>query len=492
MLLYALAALSGLLQVLVFPSFSIGLLAPFAVAPLLVAVDKAESRKQRFLLGWLCGAIYWGGACYWIFFVMRDYAYLAAPAAGAIYLAFLAAKGLHLAVFSVAVAPLLKRTWAVPAVAALWVAVEGTHQYLGFTWLHLGNAAASMSVLAPLAPFTGVYGPSFVLAALNVALALAVLRRPRTRLYWLAALPLLLLLPALPENETGDQTVRLLQPNLHPDRVIDGWDQPESEAHSRRMFELSSAPATPRPDLIVWPEYSAPRYYFDSARDRQITEALAQATQTPFIFNTIAFTEIDGRRRPLNSAVVLDSDGRLASRYSKRFLVPFGEFVPWPFSLFIAKITLAAGDFYPGDQASVAEIDGKKIGVYICYENVFARGVRDFVQNGAEVLVNISNDAWYGRTSARYQHLLIARMRAIENQRYILRSTADGITTVINRAGQIHRPPPSFEEAVLDAPFAYHGDLTLFTRWGEWFWGLCSIAALFALGHAALAPSARN
>lgn len=489
--LYALAALSGLLQVLVFPSFSFGLLAPVAVAPLLVAVVRADTWKQRFLLGWLSGAIFWGGACYWIFFVMRDYAYLATPAAAAIYVAFLAAKGLHLAVFSVVAAPLMRRAYALPAVAAWWVAVEGTHQYLGFTWLHLGNAAASMSVLAPLAPLAGVYGPSFVLAALNAAFALTLLKQPRSRLYGLAALPLLLLLPALPEDETGDRTVRLLQPNLHPDEVIDGWDRRESEAHMRRMFELSAAPDTEL-DLLVWPEYSAPLYYFDSPRDRQIVETLARTIETPFVFNTISFTEVDGARRPMNSAVVLDSDGRQVARYSKRFLVPFGEFVPWPFSLIIDKITLAAGDFYPGRDATVAEVEGRKIGVYICYENVFARGVREFVANGAEVLVNVSNDAWYGSTSARYQHLLIARMRAIENRRYILRSTADGVTTVINRAGQIQTPPPSFEEAVLDARFAYDDELTLFTRWGQWFWVLCSLGALVALGHAARAPSRRD
>jgi len=492
MALYALAALSGLLQVLVFPSFSFGLLAPLAVTPLLVAVARAETWKRRFLLGWLSGSIFWGGACYWIFFVMRDYAYLPTPAAAAIYLAFLAAKGLHLAVFSVAAAPLLRRAYALPAVAALWVAVEGTHQYLGFTWLHLGNAAASMSLLAPLAPVAGVYGPSFVLAALNAAFALTLLKQPRSRLFWLAALPLLLLLPALPEDETGDRTVRLLQPNLHPDDVIDGWGRQESEAHMRRMFDLSAAPADPEFDLLVWPEYSAPLYYDDSPRDRQIVETLAQTVETPFVFNTITFTEVDGVRRPMNSAVVLDSQGRQVSKYSKRFLVPFGEFVPWPFSLIIAKITLAAGDFHPGDAATVAEVQGRRLGVYICYENVFARGVREFVANGAEVLVNVSNDAWYGDTSARYQHLLIARMRAIENQRYILRSTADGVTTVINRAGQIQTPPPSFEQAVVDASFAYHDDLTLFTRWGQWFWVLCSLTAFAALGHAAWTPTRRD
>lgn len=481
-----LAVLCGLLRILVFPTFSIYYLAAVALVPLLVLAAKVESSKRRFLAGWSAGAIYWGGACYWIYDVMHDYAYLAAPAAAAIYVAFALAKGLHLAVFATLAGTLMKRSWAIPAVAALWTAIEGTHQYLGFTWLHLGNAAAAMSVPARLAPLTGVYGLSFVLGMLNVAVAGVVLRKPRRDLAWLTPLALLVFLPALPEGETGDRVVRLIQPAIHPDRVIDGWDRNESDAHLRRMFQLSTADgdrlmdAAPaeKPDLLVWPEYSAPLYYFDLPHHRSVVEAVARAADAHFIFNTLAFQEIDGVRRPLNTAVTLDPRGVQISRYAKMNLVPFGEFVPWPFSLIIDKVTLAAGDFLPGREYAVARVDGQGVGTYICYENVFADAVRRFVLNGATVLVNISNDSWYGRTSARYQHLLIARMRAIENQRYILRATADGVTTVINRAGQIQPPPPSFREGVLDGRFEFHEELTLFTRWGQWFWLLCGAGAL--------------
>ena len=137
---YLLAALSGLLQVLMFPSFGYFLLGPVSLVPLLLAIAGESGSRKQFLLGWIAGAIFWGGACYWIYDVMHRYAHLPAPAAAAIFIGFFLAKGLHLGLFSVLAAPLLKTRWAIPAVAVLWVALEGTHQYLGFTWLHLGNA----------------------------------------------------------------------------------------------------------------------------------------------------------------------------------------------------------------------------------------------------------------------------------------------------------------------------------------------------------------
>jgi apolipoprotein N-acyltransferase len=209
--------------------------------------------------------------------------------------------------------------------------------------------------------------------------------------------------------------------------------------------------------------------------------SIAQSVDAPVIFNAIAFKDVDGVRRPLNSALTVNAAGELVGRYAKMHLVPFGEFVPWPFSAFIDKITLQAGDFTPGEEASVARINGRQVGVYICYENAFASGVRQFTANGAEVLVNISNDGWYGATAARYQHLLLARMRAIENQRWILRATADGITTSINRAGQITPPLPSFEPGAVTASFAYSADLSWYARWGDWFWWLCAALSLTVL-----------
>ncbi len=473
------AAVSGVLQVLVFPRFQIAWLAAVAVTPLLIAVAQEPQRKRQFLMGWLAGAIYWGGTCYWVYGVMHDYADLAAPAAAAIFAGFFLVKGLHLGVFSLLAAPLMRRGWAIPGVAAAWVAVEGTHQYLGFTWLHLGNAGAGMSVLARLAPFSAVYGLSFAFAMMNAGLALVLLRRPRKQLLWLAALPLLYLLPALPNPHTGDQAVRLVQPDVHPDLLKQGgWTAATASAHMRRMGALSiqkSDVFDGPPALLIWPEYPVPAYYFDSEDSKTFMEQIARASGAYFIFNTVAFEDA-ARRHPLNAAVTLSPSGELVSRYAKIFLVPFGEFVPWPFSLFIEKITLEAGDFVPGHEVAVAPVAGHRVGTFICYESVFLRGVRRFVAGGAEVLVNISNDSWYGRTAARYQHLLIARMRAMENARWLLRATNDGITTIINPAGQIVRALPSYEQAVLDGRFSYSSKLTVFTRWGEWFW-YASIAA---------------
>lgn len=487
MVALALAALSGLLQVFTFPNFSVYYFAAFCVTPLLIALarvdDGASPRKRRFLLGWFTGTIFWGGSCYWVYDVMHDYSGIMAPAAVAIYVAFSVVKGLHLGVFSLLAGPLLRKDWALPALAALWVAIEGSHQYLGFTWLHLGNAAAGMTILAPLAPYTGVYGLSFALMLMNAALALVLLRRPRRQLFWLAAIVPLLFLPELPEDEVGSHDVRLVQPAVHPDEIISGsWNGQRAADHYREMLRLSTTGG--ETELLIWPEYSVPLYFFESERHRQLVETVAKAVGAPFIFNTVTYDEVDGERRPKNTSLVLSADGELVSEYSKMFLVPFGEFVPWPFSLFINKITLAAGDFLPGDGVVVAELGDRRIGTYICYETVFARAVREFTAQGAEVLVNISNDSWYGPTAARYQHLLIARMRAIENQRWILRATADGITTVINRAGQIARPLPSFEAGALSSKFDYSDETTWFVLYGEWFWYLCLALTPLFLGLA--------
>jgi apolipoprotein N-acyltransferase len=498
---FCLAAASGILQVLAFPRFQIPWLAAVAITPLLVGLAHQPQRKKQFLMGWLAGSIYWGGACYWVYGVMHDYAGLTAPAAAAIFAGFFLVKGLHLGLFSLLAASLLGRFWGVPAVAAAWVAVEGSHQYLGFTWLHLGNAAASMSVLARLAPFTGVYGLSFAFAMMNAGLALVLLRRPRKQLLWLVALPLLYLLPALPNPRTGDQTVRLVQPNVHPDLLKQGgWTAATATGHMRRMSALSTRKSEAfdgPPEMLIWPEYPVPAYYFDSENSKAFMAQTAQQSGAYFIFNTVAFEDAE-RRHPLNAAVTLSPSGELVSRYAKIFLVPFGEFVPWPFSLFIEKITLEAGDFVPGREVAIAAVGEHLVGTFICYESVFVGGVRQFAARGAEVLVNISNDSWYGRTAARHQHLLIARMRAMENARWLLRATNDGITSIINPAGQIVAALPSYEQAVLDGRFSYSSERTWFTRFGEWFWyaSMAAAALLLALpkfrGGSAAGPRPGN
>jgi apolipoprotein N-acyltransferase len=174
------------------------------------------------------------------------------------------------------------------------------------------------------------------------------------------------------------------------------------------------------------------------------------------------------------------------SRYDKVNLVPFGEFVPWPLGYLAHKISTEAGDFKPGTQVVVSQENGHKIGTFICYEAVFPGFVRKFAANGAEVMFNLSNDSWFGKSAARYQHLKIVRMRAAENARWILRSTNDGISGAIDPAGRVIREAPSFEAVSVRVHYDYRTDKTFYTEWGDWFVALCALIAIagVALGFA--------
>ena len=176
-----LALAASLLLILAFPAFDIAVLAPFALAPLLVAMAREPGAKRRFLLGWAAGILYWVGVCYWIEYVLAKHGGMAPWAAWLAFALFSLAKALHMGVFALLAGPLLVRRWAVATVPALWVAIERTHGDLGFAWLALGNAGVDMSMPARLAPYTGVYGISFVFAMMGTAVALVALRRPPHR-----------------------------------------------------------------------------------------------------------------------------------------------------------------------------------------------------------------------------------------------------------------------------------------------------------------------
>ena len=458
--------LTGLLLAALFPPFNLTFLAPVALAPLLIALARESSGRRRFLLGWIAGWIFWGGACYWIYDVMHRYGHVPALGSAALLAGFFLVKGLHLGVFSVLAGRVLRRPWGIPAVAALWVAVEGTHPYSGFTWLTLGNAATNMSLVARLAPLTGVAGMSFVLAMMNAAVALAVARRPRTHLAWILALPILFLLPKLPPPEPGDQVARLVQPNISEEEVFSSqWTEDNAGKLLHELATLSVA-GDSQPDLIVWPENPAPFYFYDDPEFRSTVETVARGARSPLLFGTVAFQD----RQPLNSAVLVGPDAAETARYDKIYLVPFGEFVPWPFGYLVEKITREAGDFVPGTKVVVARFGRHGIGTFICYESAFGNGVRRFVAGGADLLVTISNDGWFGRSSARDQHLLIARMRAMENGRWLLRATNTGLTAVMDPAGRVRGSIPPDRPGTLVARFGYTSRETLYTRWGDWFW----------------------
>lgn len=480
MLHLSLSLATAALLVLAFPGFDFAPLAAVALTPLLVACERERSPWRRFVLGEVAGIAYWFGTCYWIQYVLETYGGMGKGGSWGAFGLFCIAKALHMAAFALAAGPLMRRWWAIPSVAALWVAIERTHGPLGFAWQALGNAGIGMGVPLRLAPYTGVYGLSFVFVVLSAALALAVLRRKRRELAWLAALPLLYLLPALPAAQPGTEQAVLVQPNVPQDEE---WSASRLSETMNRIGYLTLsaaiAPGAEPPTLIVWPEVPAPFYYDSDPTFREEVTSLARTAHSAFLLGVVAHTP---QGAPLNSAILLGPGGEFLGRYDKIYLVPFGEFVP-PLFGFVNRITQEAGDFAPGERIVIFRSDGRRTGAFICYEAAFPHLVRRFAAEGAEVLVNLSNDGYFGRSAARAQHLKIARMRAVENRRWLLRATNNGITAVIDPAGRVIASLPPDRPAVLPAQFSYISGETFYTRHGDWFALACAAASLLLLAY---------
>lgn len=466
--------LSAGLSILVYPGFDLSFLAPLCLAPLFVAMAWEGNPKRRVLMGWAAGFVYWFGVCHWIAAVLADYGGMSLPLVGLAFFLFCLLKAMNWAAFAWLGGYLIHSRWAVVLIAALWAGQERIYGPFGFAWFALGNAGVDMGVPMRLAPVTGVYGLSFVFAMMNVAVALLVLRRPRRDLAPLLALPLLYLLPELPPVGQGSDSAVVVQPNI---RERQDWTVEETETAIRGMMLQALDVASPRQQtrMILFPEVPAP-FYESDVRLRDQAAQLASVLRAPLLMGVVSYRGGE----PLNSVLEVSPDGSFGPRYDKVNLVPFGEYVPPLFS-WIGKISSEAGSFRPGEKIVVFPVNGGRAGVYICYESVFPHFVREIVRDGADVLVNLSNDGYFARSAARQQHLLIARMRAAETRRWLLRATNDGISATIDPAGRIdHRLTP-FRKASARVRFSYEQTTTPYTKYGDWFVWSCLVLGLAAV-----------
>ncbi|MEO8027976.1 MAG: apolipoprotein N-acyltransferase [Bryobacteraceae bacterium] len=476
----ALSILSALLMALVFPSalsdHGWWPLAFVALTPLIVVAFREARALRRFLLGWLCGFVYWAVVCLWIQFVLEVHGGMGPYLSWFAFVLFALYKGLHLAVFTWSAGWLAARPrlWTALAIALLFTAIEQTHGFFGFAWLTPGNAAIDTPLLGRIAPLAGVFGITFLFALVAAGIASAVARRS-----WQFALPAVLgigvlLIPAIPKPDPPDRNAVLLQPNIAEER---SWSDADWRETSEQLIRLSREAAASHTDLIAWPEMPAPVYYFE---DRQFADqigALARETGASVLLGTVGRAPSGA---PLNSAAFVSPQGQLGGQYSKINLVPFGEFVPPLFS-WVNKITKEAGDYAPGTKQTVFGAGGETLSTFICYESAFPDFVRVFVQDGAQLLVNISNDGYFGRSAAREQHLSLVRMRALENQRWILRPANNGITVAIDPSGRVTDRFPPYQQTAGRVAFRYVSTLTPYSRWGSWFAWLWAIAAILTL-----------
>ena len=528
------------------------LFAWFALVPLLWAllspacVEQPRPLRRGFLLGYLCGVLWFGGNCYWVRDTMKQYGDMPLGAPTLLLLAFSLYLGLYFGLFGFCVALVRRATGStrLTLVAApfLWVAMElAAARITSFPWDQLGYSQVDNALLTQLAPWIGVYGISFVLVAANALLASRSMVQlqpvmpglPRWRLKalfgsetWVVFGRCLVLFLLLGFNwpqpaPAPTATAVLIQPNLN----VSGdnrWLRPgEWESHIADFQRLAGeqcktyiagipqtgvpndrssslgwetgapageivCPPTPtHPDLIAWPESPAP-FIDDDPRFQQALVSIARQEQTPLVVGAIGVSLAEpepgvapGGYRIYNSAQVVGADGARVGRYDKIHLVPFGEYIPFRRLIFFAHaLTGSVGETDRGTERKVFRLNGHRYGVFLCYESVFADEVRQFAQLGAEVLVNLSDDGWYGDTSAPWQHLNMARMRAIENRRWLLRDTNNGVTAVIDPYGHVRQSISRHQADALPAGYGFRSDVTFYTAHGDIFAYLCAILGL--------------
>ena len=383
----------------------------------------------------------------------------------------------------------------------LWVTLEVSRTQLpeiSFPWNLLGYPAAANVALVQLTTTTGIYGLSFVVAVFNALLAWCYLetRRPqRQRLAILGGAIILVILamtagPRFVPEAVAHHTARAVQLNFpEADEYPSDWFR-QHAPDLQEIQHLSLAPSANQPDLLVWPEAPAPFSYQD-VRFAHMASTLATDFGHPFIVGVVEWkpetSSAGGTSHtilaPYNSALMFDAQGRRVFSYDKVHLVPFGEYEPFPLiHRVVANVSSEVGGFRKGTKYSVGRLpDGYSFGVFICYEAIYPGEIRRFAHNGAQLFVNISNDGWFGHSAAAEQHLRMARVRAVENRRWMVRATNSGITVSVDPYGRIFRPLPRDVRAAADLPYDFRTGETIYSRYGDWFAWLCVIVSVILL-----------
>lgn len=485
---WLLAGGSGGLLALAFPGTGDqGWLAFIALVPLLLALEGAGWRVAGGL-GFLAGLGFWLGTIPWVAPTMSRYGGLPWPLAGVILLGLAGYLALYPAAYAALLARLQIRSGALSVVvaASLWVALEflRTHLLTGFPWNLLGYSQHRNLPVIQVAAVTGVYGVSFVLVAVNAGLAHAI----STSGGWRQQLPGVAVAAGLFGLSLGyvwaapspiaaaSIPVALVQGNI--DQGVK-WDPAWQSTTLGVYRDLTLAAAREGPSLVVWPETAVPFFLREDPRRREI-EALAREAGAYLL---VGAPDREGRQTR-NSAFLFSPDGREGGRYDKRHLVPFGEYVPLKRLLFFVNVLAggAIGEFARGGEATVLSTPLGRFGVVICYEAIFPDEVREFFLGGADFLINITNDAWFGRSAAPAQHLAMAVLRAVENRAYLIRAANTGISAIVAPDGRIVRASGLFSPEVLSGAITSRTGVSPYTRFGDLFaWATVAVALAAAM-----------
>ncbi len=491
---YILAIASGLLLALSFPKPGISIFAWFAFVPLFLAMGK-KSPGAAFKLGFACGLTAYGGILYWVNIVMTTYGKLPIMVSFCLYLLLVAYIALYTGFICYLVnkgekkgiSPLFSFPF-------LWVGFEFIRAFVltGFPWAELGHSQYRTLPLIQISDITGVYGISFLIALANITIyriVKGIVNKDGAAYPTRSALTLLVLMAItigygfyrLNQTERGESLkVVLVQGNIPQDVK---WD-PAFQENTVSIYEnLTRKACTTSGSLVIWPESALPFYLQTEEVYAARIKTLAAELKSCMVVGSPAFEKGDERMRYLNSAFLLSPNGEILGRSDKMHLVPFGEYVPLQkFLPFVNKLVAGIGDFSPGTRVTPLNTGKGELGVLICFEGIFPELAREYVRAGSRLLVSITNDAWFGRSSAPYQHLSMTVFRAVENRVPLVRAANTGISSVIDSKGHIRGMTPLFQETFLSGEVRMGGGRTFYTRYGDFFaWSCLLVSAVLII-----------
>ena len=498
-----LAAVSGLLLTASFPKIGLDWLAWFALVPLLAALANLSARES-FRMGFIAGLVHYMTLLYWVVPVMRTYGYLPWYLSVAILFLLAAILALYPAVFSMALAAVGRTpVRCLISVPLLWVALEYVRTFIltGFPWALLGHALYLRHHLIQIADLFGAYGVSFLIALSNAAVfgAITYARRKGWRdlpvskpllfsvIGIFTAGLLLTWMYGVWRIQKIDQQiakspmarVAVVQGNI--DQAVK-WDPAHQNAAIKKHLRLSQKAKSENPDLIVWPEAATPFYLFFDKNPTEMVMAGIEETGIDFVVGSPLAERKGEKVIYFNSAYLISPKNKIVRRYDKTHLVPYGEYIPLErWFPFLGKLVTQVGDFQPGKTGKILPWNKDALGVQICFEVIFPALSRKLVQNGATLLINITNDAWFGKTSGPYQHFSMTIFRAVENRRALARAANTGISGFIDPAGRILTSTQLLEEAAQTRPLPMLRQITFYTRFGDLFAIACLIGAVFGI-----------
>ncbi len=498
--------LSGILLILSFPNFDLEFWAWFALVPLFYSVE-GKGPYQSFKLGFLTGLISFLGILYWIIVAVHTYGNVPLVLSAFILLLLVVYLSLYIGAFAYLTRLLQNRSGLQITLFTpfLWVALEYLRSFLltGFPWANLGYSQYLNLPFIQMADITGAYGLSFVILLVNATL-FRVLHQwskkafPFKEVVFTAIILFgFLIYGHLRMGIVDRQMIQnpplkigLVQGNI--DQSIK-WDK-SFQLETLKIYEkLSFKTAGENPDLIIWPETATPFFFQDAKEYQPLVLDIPKKTNAFLLFGTPSYKIEKGKVSHYNTAYLVSPSGDLVGKYDKIHLVPFGEYIPLQDLLFfIGSLGEGIGDFRSGKEIFNFSLPQGRFGVLICFEIIFPDLCRRFVKRGANFLVTITNDAWFGRTSAPYQHFSMATFRAVENRVFVARAANTGVTGFIDPRGKILRQGGIFTEEAMNGMVRLSSQKTFYTLYGDIFAWVCSAFSIFLLAYALLRKSKKR